>query len=127
MPLRLRSAFDTYWGEANRFSFERRDVVLKLDMKVMRRGTLPPDDAPRHRIVIRHVPKGAKGEKPPGADDGTANVDYRPREHSAQGNWTDHFGIDRVYAQEFGHLLGLRDEYPFVDRNGGWKRAIRAR
>lgn len=107
-PARLQSAFDTYWGEGNGFEYKCYDVVFKLDMKVVR--TLPPDDAPRHRVVVGPVPEGERGR--PHVDYGpNTQRNSRPTQDSYQGNFTDHYKIDKVWAHELGHFMGLNDEY----------------
>jgi hypothetical protein len=119
-PARLQSAFDTYWGEGNGFEYKCYDVVFKLDMEVVQ--TLPPDDAPRHRVVVEHVPEGERGP--------TRRVDYgpnkqgndRPTEGSYQGDFADHEGDDNLWAHEFGHFMGLDDEYTDNGKRGTERR-----
>jgi len=112
------------------FTYCGREVIITVDMRSVAPGDAGRTDAhviaPRRlrpgQYFISHVNYGQPGNS------------YRPAEENVSGEWR-RCGLcvggsgpfeEIVVAHEFGHLLGLRDEYRWIaskhDRNNNGKR-----
>ncbi len=110
VPL-LEADFEEYWGKEGGYTYRCYKVVFKLDLVAAsspQRG--------RHTVFIVPTKFG---------DPFIATVssprDYRPAEESATGRWSKWDG-STTQAHEWGHVLGLPDEYNELDTNGNGER-----
>lgn len=131
----LAAEIENYWNEGfERYGSECLELRMDVVMTVLP-NTFPPltfvevgDDVtfatePGHHVVF-YAEGDAYGNMPPPEtydpydDDGVAppGEDYgSPFDHDLYAIWSPHLEDTRDFAHEFGHLLGLGDDY---DANG---------
>ncbi len=133
---RLAAAMAAYWNAAfERLSNDCVEYRLVVEINSLPEGTLPDKhelgegrpramyNTPGHHLVVWAVTPGngfnvsralppatfypydEDGVAPPGEDDGS------PYEHELHANWSPYLENIRDYAHEFGHFLGLGDDY----------------
>ena len=116
---RWNTAIKRYWNDGpglGRWKFCGKSVVFEPDIQPIAAGQKGRPDA--HKIRMRLVPDGVNF---------ISNVRYSgtfDADTTANGTWGSNVG-DPTIAHEFGHLIGLDDEYtwtPFTDtdHNGRW-------
>ncbi|GBD15977.1 hypothetical protein HRbin26_00872 [bacterium HR26] len=107
------SVFASFWGGDRVFRYSCYKVVFRLDI------TAQAGDSGRHTVNVVHVPPGTYYRST--VNWGRPLSDYDPTQHDAEGNWWSG-ASERTIAHEFGHVLGLGDEYTYEDSNGNGRR-----